>query len=125
MFQRTSWGATVGTAIALQWLVVLSMAVLAMFWSSASAKSLLAGGAAVALPNAALALWLTLRMSRTGSAGAYAMMMGEMVKLCLTLALLVVATAQLKPDLVFLALLIGVVGALKAQWLALWVTRKY
>lgn len=125
MFARTGWGATVGTTIALQWLVVLSLASVAWLWSGASAKSLLAGGAAVALPNSALALWLTLRMRRTGSAGAYAMMTGEVLKLCLTLALLTVAAARLKPDLVFLALLIGVVGALKAQWLALWVTRRY
>lgn len=125
MFQRTSWGATVGTAIALQWMVILSMACTALFWSGSSARSLLAGGAAVALPNTALALWLTLRMRRKGNAGAYAMMSGEVLKLCFTLVLLVLAVVRLKSDLTMLALLIGVVGALKAQWLALWVTRRY
>ena len=61
--QRTAWGATVGKAIALQWIVILSCAGLAWIWPGPSgAKSLFFGGVAVALANALLAAWLTLRL---------------------------------------------------------------
>ena len=79
----------------------------------------------MAAPNTVLALWLTLRVRQSGTAGAVAMMMGEMLKLCCTLALLVMMVVKLKPELSWLALIAGVLGALKAQWLALWVTRRY
>lgn len=79
----------------------------------------------MAVPNTVLALWLTVRVRRVGSAGALAMMAGELLKLCGTLALLVGMVVKLKPELSWLALIIGVLGALKAQWLALWVTRRY
>ena len=125
MQQHTTWGSTVGTAIALQWAVVLILSALAWFWSATVALSLLAGGAAVAAPNTVLALWLTLRVRQSGTAGAVAMMVGEMLKLCCTLVLLVMMVVKLKPELSWLALIGGVLGALKAQWLALWVTRRY
>jgi len=126
MIQKTGWGATVGTAIALQWAVILMFAGLAWLVNGAiGARSLFFGGAAVALPNAMLALWLTLRARRNGVVGATAMMAGEMLKLCLTLAAIVIAVQQLKPGLSWLALLFGVIAALKAQWVALWVTRRY
>lgn len=95
MVQRTSWGATVGTAIAMQWAVVLILSVLGWLWGFAAAQSAFAGGAAVALPNTVLALWLTARMRRNGIAGAGAMMFGELLKLCLTLALLVMVVVEL------------------------------
>jgi ATP synthase protein I len=121
---RTAWGATVGTTIALQWGAVLALAGAAwLLGGNTSAVSLLCGGASVALPNALLAAWLTARMRRPGGAGPAAMLGGEMLKLGLTAALLVMAV---KAGWVasWLALLVGVVGALKAQWLALWFTRK-
>jgi ATP synthase protein I len=126
MIQKTGWGATVGTAIALQWAVILIFAGLAWLVNGeVGARSLFFGGVAVALPNAVLALWLTLRVRRVGAVGATAMMTGEMLKLCLTLAAIVLVVVQLKPGLSWLAMLFGVVAALKAQWLALWVTRRY
>lgn len=126
MSQQNSWGATVGTAIALQWIVILVFAG-AVWWLSGNAggRSLFFGGAAVAVPNAVLALWLTLRVRRAGAVGATAMMMGEIIKLGFTLAAIVMVVQQLKPGLSWLAMLAGVVLALKAQWLALWVTRRY
>jgi ATP synthase protein I len=126
MSQRTTWGATVGTAIALQWGVVIICAGLAWIWSGpVAAQSLFFGGASVAAPNAILALWLTLRMMKTGSAGAAAMMFGEILKIVLTIGLLVMVVVRLRPDMSWPAMLVGVVGALKAQWLALWFTRQF
>jgi F0F1-type ATP synthase assembly protein I len=123
---QTGWNATVGTAVALQWLVILALAGVAGIlggWKAAS--SLFMGGAAVAVPNAALALWLTLRVHMTGTLGVIAMLGGELLKLGLTLALLVLVVAGLKKEASWLALIIGVIAALKAQWLALWFTRRY
>ena len=122
---QAAWRATVGTTIALQWLVVLILT--AMTWVLAGetgALSLLGGGGAVALANTALALWLTLRVVRVGVLSPAVMLVGEMFKLGLTVALLVLVAVKLKP-LTWIALIVGVIGALKAQWLALWFTRKY
>ena len=112
-----------GTAVALQWGVILALAVVAWLWGGEkSAVSLLLGGACVALPNALLAAWLTVRIMRTGSAGPAAMLGGELGKLALTVALLVTAV-RASPEVSWVALIVGVIGALKAQWLALWFTR--
>lgn len=121
--QRAAWGATVGTAVALQWAVVVALAG-AAWWvgGSSSARSLLAGGAAVALPNALLAGWLALRLWRGRGTGAAGMLGGELLKLALTVTLLVVAVRALHP-VSWLALIVGVIAAVKAQWLALWFTR--
>lgn len=87
------------------------------------AQSLLVGGAAVAVPNALLALWLTLRLYRVGAVGVASMLAGELLKLGMTITLLVVVVVALKPHISWLALIVGVVAALKAQWLAVWFTR--
>lgn len=122
--QKAAWGATVGKAVALQWAVVLLLAGIAWVWFGVrDAQSLLLGGAAVALPNALLALWLTLRLHRTGTVGMTSMLAGELLKLGVTIALLVIVVGALKPQVAWLALIIGVVAALKAQWLAVWFTR--
>ena len=42
-----------------------------------------------------------------------------------TAALLVAIVVRLRPEVAMLPLIIGVIGALKAQWLALWFTRRY
>lgn len=126
MTQMTGWKNTVGTAIALQWALVMIFAGAAwLIGGNSGALSLFAGGAAVALPNAVLALWLTLRLRSKGAVGAAGMMFGELLKLSFTLAAIVLVAVKLKPELSWLAMLIGVVVALKAQWLALWVTRRY
>lgn len=122
--QRAAWGATVGKTIALQWAVILLFAGVAWAWSgTGGAVSLLLGGAAVAVPNALLALWLTARLYRTGAVGVTSMLAGELLKLGLTIALLALIGTALRPHLAWLALIVGVVAALKAQWLAVWFTR--
>lgn len=125
MSQQSIWGATVGTAIALQWGVILALSCVAILVGQVAAVSLFCGGAAVAIPNTILALWLTLRVMKTGNAGAAAMMFGEILKIVLTISLLVMVVVRLKPDVSWPAMIVGVVGALKAQWLALWVTRRF
>lgn len=125
MSHQSLWGETVGTAIALQWGVVVVLAALAwLLAGQAAGWSLLGGGAAVALPNSLLALWLTVRIFKVGNAGAVAMMAGEILKIVFTVACLVAVAIKLKPTLSMLALIVGVVAALKAQWLAIWVTRR-
>lgn len=121
--QRAAWGATVGKAVALQWAVVLGLSLIAWAFGSAAAMSLLFGGAAVAVPNALLALWLTLRLYRSGPVGAAGMLAGEMLKVGLTVAVLVIGVSAHKAQIAWLALIVGVVAALKAQWLAVWFTR--
>jgi ATP synthase protein I len=122
--QRAAWRATVGTAIALQWVVILLLAGVAWFVSgTGGAQSLLLGGVAVAAPNAVLAAWLTLRLYRVGTVGVASMLAGELLKLGMTVTLLVAVVVALKPQIVWLALIVGVVAALKAQWLAVWFTR--
>ena len=122
--QRTAWNATVGRTIALQWAVILLLAGVALVaFGTGSAKSLLLGGVAVALPNALLALWLTARLYRVGTVGVVSMFAGEMLKLGMTIALLTIVVVALKPQVAWLALIVGVVAALKAQWLAVWFTR--
>ena len=122
--QRAAWGATVGKTIALQWVVILLCSGIAGAVAGArGAQSALAGGAAVAVPNALLALWLTLRLYRVGTVGIASMLGGELLKLGMTITLLVVVVVALKPHIAWLALIVGVVAALKAQWLAVWFTR--
>ena len=116
--------ATIGKTIALQWAVILLLAGVAWIgFGTGSAKSLLLGGVAVALPNALLGLWLTVRLYRAGTVGVVSLFAGEMLKLGMTIALLTIVVVALKPQVAWLALLVGVVAALKAQWLAVWFTR--
>lgn len=123
--QRRTWGATAVTTVALQWGVILVLGAVAwMLAGQASAWSLLGGGAAVALPNALFALWLSLRRRQGGSL-AVSMLLGEVCKLALTITLLLVMIVELKPVMSWPALLVGVIAALKAQWLAVWVTRDF
>jgi ATP synthase protein I len=122
--QRASWNATVGVAVALQWAAVAVLSGLAWIgFGDDVARSLLWGGAAVALPNALLAAWLTLRLRSAGPVGVAGLLGGELLKLGATIALLVIGVRALGPQAAWLGLLVGVVAALKAQWLAVWFTR--
>lgn len=126
MSEHAIWGATIRKAVALQWVLVVALAAGAWVLSGpVAAKSLFFGGAAVALPNTVLALWLLARMRLPGVTGAMAIMRGEVLKLGFTVAALVIAASKLRPELSFPALLLGMLVALKAQWLALWMTRRY
>ena len=126
MSPASRWGATVGTVIGLQWALVVALAAAAWLVKDyAAAQSLFLGGASVALPNSLLAAWLTLRVRHAGVVGPAAMLVGEILKLGLVMGCLVMVAVRFKPELSWLALIVGVVVALKAQWLALWMTRRY
>lgn len=111
--------------VALQWAVVLLVAVIAgAGFGQPSATSAFAGGAAVVLPNMLFALWLAVRMRLRGTLSMTALLGGEVVKLVLTITFLVLAVKFGLRQPVWLAILAGMVVAVKAQWLALWVTRE-
>ena len=110
----------------MQWSAVVGLGALAWLPGGAMAGwSAVGGGVAVALPNTVLAAWLALRM-RSGNAGAaFAMMIGEGLKLVGTTGLMVLLVMLLGKRLVWPAMLSGIVVALVAQWFALLVTRRY
>ncbi len=117
-------GRTALTTIRLQLAIVLAAGGVA--WSAAGTEagiSCLAGGAAVALPNALFALSLCLRARVAGSLSMTTFLLGEFLKLGLTVGLLYLSAKRLESVVVWWALLVGVVMALKAQWLALWFSR--
>lgn len=122
--RRDGWAATVGVALLLQWGVVAAICAVAWLWGGRASASAFIGGVSVALPNTLLAAWLTARLLKHGGAGPAAMLGGELLKLGMTVALML-ALVRANPGVTWLALIAGVIGALKAQWLALWVTRKY
>lgn len=125
MSQAKYWGAMLRKAIGLQLGLVLLLSALAwLVAGAASGRSLLLGGMAVAMPNALFALWLSLRLRVASASSAPAMMAGEMLKLGLTLMLLVSVARQSQDQLVWPALLIGVLVALKGHWLALLIMRR-
>lgn len=121
---RSSWSATIGIALLVQWAVIAALALVAWVWAGkAGGFSLLSGGAAVAVPNAMLALWLSARLRFGAGLGMAGLLGGELAKLGATLALLAMVASAHRAELNWLALIAGVVGALKAQWLAVWFTR--
>lgn len=121
---RSSLTSTLFTTIAVQWAVVAGCGLLAWVVAGAgSGWSCAAGGAAVAGPNAVLAayLWLKSRQIRVLSAASF--LAGELIKLVGTVAAIYFAAHWLGPRVVWLALVLGVIAALKGQWLAVWFTR--
>ena len=120
---RNSWTQSLLITVGLQWGIVSVCSALAWLMNFDSAKSLFAGGAAVALPNAALAgyLWLKARQVRALSAATF--LAGEMVKLAGTLVALYLVMRWMDASMVWPALIAGVIVALKGQWVAVWFTR--
>lgn len=121
---KANWTAAVLITLGLQWGVILAFAVVAFgFAGERGSWSCLAGGAAVAIPNGILALSLSLRVQRGRVIPAAAFLVGEGLKLAMTIAALMLAIRWLSSGLAWPAFIAGVIGALKAQWLALWFTR--
>lgn len=120
---RSNWNSSLLITIGLQWGIVLGASLIAALVNIDSARSLLAGGAAVAFPNALLAgyLWLKARQVRVLSAVTF--LAGEMLKLLGTGTALYLAARWIGAETAWPALIIGVIVALKGQWLAVWFTR--
>ena len=97
-------------------LVAVAAAVAGIFFGAHSAVSLLIGGVAYLLPNLLFVVRLS-AMAASGRASAASFLVGEAIKVAATVAILVGAQVMV-PDLQWLALLIGLFVALKANLLA-------
>ena len=105
------------TAVFLQLLVTLVVAGLAAIWGGIDAAlSAALGGVACVVPNALFALRLQIETRRPGGATVHGFFVGEFVKVAATVALLVLI-AQNYRGLNWLALIIGVIVALKSYFL--------
>jgi len=112
------------TAVGLQGLVVLGLAVGAFGFADAqSAWHLMLGGLAALVPNALFALRLALHRGRSPESYPAVFFLGEFAKIGLTVGLLALVV-RYEPDLQWLPMLIGLICALKAPLLlGLWRSR--
>jgi ATP synthase protein I len=100
--------------IALQLVTILIVAALVAFWlGERGAISAVLGGAVVVFPNTlfALRVWVAARSNRISAAG---FLIGEFIKVVATLTLLV-TVAMMYRDVHWLALLAGLIVALKSN----------
>ncbi len=119
-----SWSKSVTTTIGLQaGGVLIGGALAGALGGRDSALSFLIGGAAVTVPNAILGVYLWLKSGQMGALSAATFLVGEMVKLAGTVTVLYLAVREFGTTTIWLALVAGILVALKAQWLAVWYTR--
>lgn len=125
MAQTSIWSASLLKMVALQFAFVSGSAALVATFGSMASVSLLAGGMAVALPNVGMAIWLLPRLQTESADGAAALMVAEGAKLAATVGLLVMAVLWVGQALIWPAFIAGIIVALVANWLSLWVTRRF
>jgi len=101
---------------------LLAAAISAALFGLEGGYSALAGGLAVALPNAFFAFRLAAQRSRDPAAYPAAFFVGEFIKVAATVGLMALAAATIN-GLHWGALIIGLVLALKANLFALLVRR--
>lgn len=105
--------------VGLQVLATLVVALVAWPLGGApAALSALLGGAACVVPNALFALRLTMSAGRAQGAGVAEFFVGEFIKIGSTVVLLALI-AWLWKDVVWLALIVSVIAALKGYLIAL------
>lgn len=110
---------------------VVGLVIAGLWWlateQSGAAWSALCGVAAVVLPNALMAWGMTRLFRGIPGAAVLGFMFWELIKIMTAVALLA-AAAKWMPDLNWPALLVGLIGCLKVNWLALllqsWMSRK-
>ncbi len=111
-------------AVGLQALVTFVVAcVAAMIGGQTSGVSAALGGIACLVPNALFALRLHIEVRRPGGVATHTVLIGEFVKVAATIALLVLITRNVR-GLDWLAMIIGVIAALKSYLLMLLLTRR-
>ena len=104
-------------AVLLQVLVTFAVAGLATIWGGVDAAlSAALGGMACVVPNALFAVRLQIETRRPGGATVHGFFVGEFVKVAATVALLVLIAHNYR-GLNWLALIIGVIVALKSYFL--------
>jgi len=120
---RVTWGPALVATLSIQGAAVIAGAVAGSYFGWDCTRSVLAGGFALWIPNAALAayLWARARIVRVLGVGVF--LAGEGLKLAASIALLVGAVRALGDATVWPGILAGMFLALKAQWLAVWFTR--
>lgn len=113
------------SAVATQVAVSIAVAVVAFAVSGGAAGvSALVGAAAYAIPNALFAFRLILSVHKPGGANPVTFFLGEFFKIAFAGLLIFVAASLGREMLVWPAFLVGLVCALKSQWLALAFGRK-
>ncbi len=111
-------------AVSLQAIVSFGVALIAFALGGANAAlSALLGGMVCVVPNAIFALRLTWQARRRGGADAASFLIGEFVKLGLTVALLLAVALHFR-DLNWLAFIAGLIAALKSYFVAFFFERK-
>lgn len=104
-------------AVFLQLLATLVVAGIAAIWGGIDAAlSAALGGMACVVPNALFALRLQVEARRPGGATVHGFFVGEFVKVAATVALLALIAQNFR-GLNWLALIIGVIVALKSYFL--------
>ena len=122
--KETAWAnAVIGTS-RIQ-LVALAPIVLALWLMAGKlqAVSCLLGALAVLIPNLLVGGVLWLRVIVAGGVGMGALLAGEGAKLMLVFSGLYGTARLMGTELAWPAFILGILIALKAQWLALWFTR--
>ena len=121
---RRAWAAAVIGTLKIQILVIgaLSTAFLAVAGTQ-YAIACAASGAAVCIPHFVTGLVLWMRTALTGHLSAATLLGSEGLKLLLIIAALYGARRWLGPDMMWPGFIAGLIGALMAQWLSLWVSR--
>ena len=110
--------------VALQWLFcVLAAVVAGLGWGVAAAVSALAGGAAYLVPNALFAFKVILSANKPDGTVPHKFFMGQFVKIVGTLMLLALAVILAKDQIVWPALLAGLVVVLKSYLMLPWLLR--
>lgn len=103
--------------VSLQIVLVIVVAALgSLYWGTPGAQDILLGGLACAVPNALFARLLTRAGRRSSQAFVAAFLLGEFLKLALTLFCLMAIVRWLTP-VHWEALLLGIITALHAPWL--------
>ena len=104
-------------AVSLQFLVTFFVAALAALWGGADAAySAALGGLACVVPNALFAVRLQIEARRLGGARFQGFFVGEFLKVATTVALLVLLAYNYRA-LNWLAMIVGVIVALKSYFL--------
>lgn len=121
---RRAWAAAVIGTLKIQILVIGALS--AAFWAVAGTQYAIAcaaSGAAVCIPHFVTGLVLWMRTALTGHLSAATLLGSEGLKLLLIIAALYGARRWLGPDMMWPGFIAGLIGALMAQWLSLWVSR--